>query len=211
LLLNDYLNKETHRAQNTPGRKRIAYKHLRETDEFFEAPREWLDSLPHEIRELRNRNPNHRQRVRVTADSKTGKLLTAICKVRVADLEIYMPDHPFDARISVSLEIRFPLSKVGSLVKHTEDGVPQTRRKDRLSFKHQDLVSIDLTIIAATSSKDKAFELELELDTKTLVAQGEIVKSGRYNHYEALVGIFLNYVRVLNRASIKASAHAPAA
>jgi mRNA capping enzyme, beta chain len=184
-----------------PGRKPITYTHLRERDQFFQCPKEYLASLPEAIQTCMRSKPNLRPRVRVTWDQKTNKVLAAIVKIRLADMEVFCPQEAFDIRISTSIELQFPLDQIGNLVEHEERGVTQTRLKDRLSYKHQGMISIDLTQVTSEASGNKVHELELELGHEILLQQGSLMHQGAPNHFEAVVGIFLNYVAVLNRAA----------
>jgi hypothetical protein len=201
-LLNDYLNYETRRSNNTPGRKPIAYKHTRERDRFYKCPDHWLNSLPVAIHHLRERHKHRTPRVRVTTNHKTNEVLASIVKIRVDDLEIFCPTEPFDVRISVSIELKYPSDQLSGLVEVQEQGHAQTRLKDRLSYKHQDLISIDLTQVKQEATGQKIHELELEMETKDLMKQGHLMAEGQPNHFEPMVGIYLNYIRVLNRAAM---------
>jgi hypothetical protein len=90
---------------------------------------------------------------------------------------------------------------VDGLPEHTERGVPQTRVKDRLSYRHQGF-QVDLTQVTLLSNpQSKAHELEIEIDTDRLIAEGRKVQEGRPNEYEKLVSVFLNNVKVINRAA----------
>ena len=119
-------------------------------------------------------------------------------KVRVADKEVYCPREAFDYRISVSLELDYPHSLDG-LAETNGNGDLNIRSKDRLSYKHQ-CMSIDLTQVTTPGAGEKSHELEIEMDTNLIVEQGKRMQAGAPNNYEELVEIFLNYIRVVNRA-----------
>jgi mRNA capping family enzyme len=199
MALNKYLNAETRRSQAN-SRTAIEYKHLREKDSFFEVPEPFLNSLPPVIQEIRSRYPRHTPRIRITTNQRTGEVEARIMKFRVADLQISCPRNNFDVRISVSVEVKCPETLTGTrLVEYRERGQPQGRIKDRLSYKHQS-ISVDLTQVTSESDGSKVHELELEMDTWTLVEQAKLAQSGAPNDYEEIVGLFMNDVRVLNRA-----------
>jgi polynucleotide 5'-triphosphatase len=153
--------------------------------------------MPPQLQEIRQRFPNHTPRVRVTTDLITYQIKAQIVKLRVADLHIYCPRNNFDVRISVAAEVKYPHAVTG-LREHQENNSSQGRKKDRLSYKHQD-ISIDLTQVTQDQG-EKLHELELEIDTNLLAEQARLAIEGQPNDYEELVGIFLNYVKVLNRA-----------
>jgi polynucleotide 5'-triphosphatase len=192
--MNAYLNNETQRSMADPKRQKIRYEHLRETDRFYAMPKEFLESLPEPVKVVQDRH-RHTPRIRVTTDQKTGKIKAAIFKLKVADLEIYCPKDAFDVRISVALEIAYP-GPTETLVEQVgKNGDSGSRFKDRLSYKHQ-FVSVDLTQV--TDGGQKKQELELEADTALLIAEGRRSLQEESN-YEGLVGIFTNYIRVMNR------------
>ncbi|KAF2667004.1 mRNA triphosphatase CET1 [Microthyrium microscopicum] len=206
-LLNEYLNTETERTRNDPKRVPIKYEHLREMDTFFEPPHEFLNSLPDSLQHIRS-NQKHEPKVRATTNAQTGQFKDAIMKFRIADMEITCPKDAFDVRISVSVEIKFPHPVEGLKRVVERDGSSRSRYKDRLSYKHQ-FVSMDLTQVSSGAltggrpdpQAEKMHELELELDTDLIVREGQKTAQGMPNNYEGIVGIFTNYIRVLNRAS----------
>jgi polynucleotide 5'-triphosphatase len=197
--LNEYLNTETTRANADPNRVSISYAHTREMDSFYEAPQDFLDSLPQAVQNVRRKYPGHRPRVRVTTDALTKKVKAAIIKIRVGDLEMICPKDAFDIRLSVSLEITYPLNTDTLVESVDRNGDASSRFKDRLSYKHQ-FVSIDLTQVRPDGQGEKRHELELELDTQVLISEGLKVPANQPNHFEGICGIFTNYVRAVNRA-----------
>lgn len=97
------------------------------------------------------------------------------------------------------MEVNYPDS-TATLVEYRErNDARMGRLKDRLSYKHQD-VSVDLTQVTPEAGGTKVHELELELDSIPLVEQARLAQEGRPNDYERQVGLFMNYVRVINRA-----------
>jgi mRNA capping enzyme, beta chain len=195
--LNNYLNTETTRSHGTKGRIPIKYEHLRQVDSFYNCPQFFLDSLPDPVKQVLQRS-RHSPRVRVTRDAKSGEVLATIVKIRIKNMEIHCPQEHFDYRISASLELDYPHAIEG-LVDTNGRGDRTSRTKDRLSYQHQ-CMSIDLTQVTPENGGEKTHELELELDEKTLKEQGMLASEGAPNNYEALVGVFLNYVRAVNRA-----------
>jgi hypothetical protein len=155
---NDYFNflvRETHPRRppvDKDGNPRvprvpIMYTHRRETDKFFELSPSLRARLPACVQ---HRIPSkHSVKVRVTYDQNTGDVIAKIVKVRVADLDIYMPSHPFDCRISVNLEMDWD-GTVEELEREAiaHEASPE-RRKDRLSYS-QGHYQIDLTQVTHT-------------------------------------------------------------
>lgn len=125
----------------------IMYTHRRETDKFFELSPSLRARLPACVQ---HRIPSkHSVKVRVTYDQNTGDVIAKIVKVRVADLDIYMPSHPFDCRISVNLEMDWD----GTVEELEREAIAHEaspdRRKDRLSYS-QGHYQIDLTQVTHT-------------------------------------------------------------
>jgi len=187
------------RAKNEPNRKKIQYAHTRDMDTFYEAPQDFLDSLPPPLLTLME-GQRWKPRVRVTIDDKTKQFKEAIVKIRIRDLEISCPRQAFDVRISISCEMQYTGS-IDNLVQSVrKPGDTDSRYKDRLAYKHQ-FVSVDLTQVRVDKEPgNKLHELELEMDTEVLKREGEKVRRGDANNYEGIVGIFMNYVRVINRS-----------
>lgn len=125
----------------------ISYTHLRLIDSFYQSP-------------------DSRDKIRVTRDEKTGKVEQCVRKVRLGDLDIYSPKRAADWRISVNLEIPgtqysldAPSRVFGTLliwlytfvVPPPIGTASHTRRKDRLSYSHEEF-NIDLTQVTSTTS-----------------------------------------------------------
>ncbi|KAF7365337.1 mRNA-capping enzyme subunit beta [Mycena venus] len=87
----------------------------------------------------------------------TGNVIECMRKIRLGDLNIYSPKRAADWRVSVNLEV--PVS-------HPVGSATHTRKKDRLSYSHEEF-SIDLTQVTASgslnSSPDILHELEIEI------------------------------------------------
>jgi len=110
-----------------------------------------------------------REKVRVTRDEKTGNVVEVMKKIRLGDLNIFSPQRSADWRVSVNLEnsgepsvlcdVRFTdLSTI--LVSHPVGSATHTRRKDRLSYSHEEFV-IDLTQVTSNSGGSVCISLRL--------------------------------------------------
>ena len=96
--LNDALTKTF-----KPGRVRMDYKHIRETDSFHTLSAYGLQALPESLQ--RRSDKGRPPRLRVTTDNKTGNVIARIVKIPIAHLHIFNPGSPYDCRISVNLEV----------------------------------------------------------------------------------------------------------
>ncbi|KAF9634743.1 hypothetical protein BFW01_g5638 [Lasiodiplodia theobromae] len=193
--LNEFLNKTVGESLRS-DRPKIHYKHLRETDSFYTADENVLQSLPPAVRpylfgQARMRKP----RVRVTRDTNTKEIKAQIVKVRVADLDIISPSEAFDCRISVNIEIQLD-EDISVFEPSDEPG----RMKDRVSYQHLH-TQVDLTQVRkANDPHQKVHELEVELMADKLIEQGLWTKQGRPDAcYEEMVKTFVNNIRVLSR------------
>ncbi|OCF34019.1 hypothetical protein I316_04365 [Kwoniella heveanensis BCC8398] len=111
-------------------------------------------------------------KVRVSRDRDTGRVVEGgvIKKRRVADLNVYCPNMPFDWRISVNVEEPHDMPT----------GAPtMTRDKDRACYRHQ-VCQVDLTHVMSKPLDDpnarstSSFEIEIEiLDVPTLIHEGQ--------------------------------------
>lgn len=201
--LNKYLNFETARAQQPP-RQPIKYKHVVEVDKFYRAPEEILARLPDSVQQCRRQKSQFTPRVRVTRDAKTGEIKDKIIKFRLDDIEVYCPfkENQYDYRVSISMEYKYPFG-IDGLEEALENGVSQDRRKDRMSYSHQDM-QLDLTQIRDPQQPDAEpkHEMEVELRPERVLEEGHKSLQGLPNHYVSLIGTFLNYVRALSRAEV---------
>ncbi|KAL1745264.1 CYTH-like domain-containing protein [Schizophyllum fasciatum] len=172
--LNQLLNK-LHVTSQEPGHTAspIGYAHHFLTDSFYGAG----DA-----------------RVRVTRNDKT-KEVTALRKIKLANLEIYSPKKQADWRVTVSLECP---------VEHPTGTAGHSRRKDRLSYQHEEF-SIDLTQVQVSDGTGPLHELELEILRPDLVLSlahkrndpnvSEVERSG----FDELIRAFVNNARILVR------------
>lgn len=104
-------------------------------------------------------NSHDRDKIRVTRDEKTGTVLESMRKVRLGNLDIYSPKRQADWRISVNLEIpgtcfnalcpKFLKKNLGHSVSHPLGSSTFTRRKDRMSYSHEEF-NIDLTQVQSS-------------------------------------------------------------
>ncbi|OBT72999.1 hypothetical protein VF21_07860 [Pseudogymnoascus sp. 05NY08] len=199
--MNDFLNglvTQTHPSNvNRPKpRVPIRYAHRRERDSFFELPKAIVQTLPPSIQHFLKQSSHHAPKVRITHDQKTGASLAQIIKTRVKDLDIYIPNSPLDCRISVNLEMRYD-GDSEALARGSDKRNQPDRNKDRLSYT-QSHYQIDLTQVTSASG-DKEHELEIEIDTKTLVEQGQRLQSSQPHRYDALVEGLINNIHVLTK------------
>jgi hypothetical protein len=192
--MNKYLNAAI-QSSIQPGRVPMAYKHLYETDSFHALSPVGLAMLPEAIKRRRR---NHNLRLRVTRDSKSGRVLGRIVKMPIENLHIYNPAYPYDCRISINLEVNLDRPDIDpeTLIVDSEHNEPD-RKKDRLSYKHLSF-SIDLTKVESTG-KHPTFELECEVDSAALRQQIQRAKEGRENAFGDVVGGFLDDVTFLMR------------
>ncbi|ORY70358.1 CYTH-like domain-containing protein [Pseudomassariella vexata] len=208
--LNEFLNKkvqDSHPANAQGGRPNpnipIQYKRRRETDRFYELPSLFTGRLPHIMQQLL-RTKNH-VKARVSYDQKTGDVIAKIVKARVADIHLHLPRMPLDCRISVNLEWDWdgPVEEIEQSQMANRERLPD-RNKDRLSYTHG-FYQVDLTqvtqnvaaVIRGQSRMEKEHELEVEVDSATLIAHGRRVMEGRESKYRELIDGLLNNVRVL--------------
>ncbi|KAJ7784700.1 CYTH-like domain-containing protein [Mycena metata] len=130
--------------------------------------------------------------------TKTGKVLECMRKIRLGDLNIYSPKRAVDWRVSVNLEV--PVS-------HPIGSPTHTRKKDRLSYSHEEF-SIDLTQVTASTPNGPPtvmHELEIEIARPTLLL-ATAAKRGDPNApelersaFDELIRAFVNNARILVR------------
>ncbi|WVQ97486.1 hypothetical protein IAU59_004600 [Kwoniella sp. CBS 9459] len=111
-------------------------------------------------------------KVRVSRDRDTGRVVEGgvIKKRRVADMNVYCPNMPFDWRISVNVEEPHDMPS----------GAPSmTRDKDRACYRHQ-VCQVDLTHVMSKPLDDpnarstSSFEIEIEItDVPSLIREGQ--------------------------------------
>ncbi|KLO11455.1 mRNA triphosphatase CET1 [Schizopora paradoxa] len=138
------------------------------------------------------------EKIRVTRDEKTGEMKECLRKVRLGNLDIYSPKRNADWRISVNVEIP---------VEHPVGTATLTRRKDRLSYSHEEF-SIDLTQVTQTSGSSGSqtmHELEVEFARPAvLLSTGAVrgdpnVSQQERDAFDELIRAFVNNVRILVR------------
>lgn len=93
------------------------------------------------------------------ADGRPLRLLEVIDKQRIADIAVHLPGAPFDVRLSVNVEaVTSQHAFYAAVAPGTKPNV--VRAKDRLSYRTDALLQIDLT--AVTEPSNVEFELECE-------------------------------------------------
>ncbi|KAF2131929.1 mRNA triphosphatase CET1 [Dothidotthia symphoricarpi CBS 119687] len=197
--MNMYLNNQVQRSK-TPGAPRadIGYAHTREIDTLYDLDQGALDQLPPLTRSFIGQ-AGGRQRIRVTRDAKTNKVIRKLIKHRIANLEISSPQTEWDYRIGINLEIEYPGSTEG-LTPVIESGKTlesMQRQKDRMSYSWMGAYQIDLTQV--TQGQSKNHELELELSSDVLLDNADRVKRKEANSFEPLINGMMNNLRVLSR------------
>ncbi|OCH88460.1 mRNA capping enzyme [Obba rivulosa] len=170
------------KATSPSGSSPLAYEHLRLVDSFY-APD----------------NPRERERIRVTRDEKTGAVHECVRKVRLGDLDIYSPKRAADWRISVNIEIPVPPPL----------GTPtHTRRKDRMSYSHEEFV-VDLTQVTSSSGPNSKPEILHELEVEVARPEYLLATAARRGDptapehergaFDELIRAFVNNARILVR------------
>jgi polynucleotide 5'-triphosphatase len=202
--LNKYLNSAVQQSQR-PDRKPIEYKHLRETDYFYDIPQMALHLLDPLVLDIHNRSGRKgAPRLRVTRDNVTDKITAVIVKTRLQDMEVRCPNDEFDFRVSISLETQWIHQGYEQFPEHLDHGVRTTRSKDRLSYRHQGFL-VDLTQVTPFhrpgEKPDRIHELEIEMDVDKLMEEGYKNLNNQPNQYTDLVHVFLNNVKVVTRAA----------
>lgn len=209
--LNEYLNKSL-QASMEPGRTKMKYTHLYDTDSFYALSSIALAALPPPMKK-RKAGGGRPPRLRVTSDSRTGEIRARIVKVHIDHLHIFDPQALFDVRISVNLEVNLDrpgLDPASLIASPNEPGAgppvnEPERKKDRLSYKHL-AYSIDLTKVESNpappprAGEDPAsYELEVEVDSTLLRQQFGLLEEGKDNAFSEVVGGFLDNVTFLMR------------
>ena len=227
-MFNQFLNKLLVESQPTKSnnlttpepRVPISYKHTYETDMFYELTQAGMLQLPPLLAARLQSDRRSKSKVRITTDQKTGNVIAKIIKARIADIEVYSPNTPFDWRVSISVEMDYKGDMKELINPDRKDGKRADRNKDRMSYKHQ-AYQIDLTQVTpaevsssyimrnlpttlinntkATSKTEKEHELEIEVSSAEVRKQGQLVQAGQPNDYEKLITTFVNNVRVLAR------------
>ncbi|KZT09295.1 mRNA capping enzyme [Laetiporus sulphureus 93-53] len=156
----------------------ISYEHLRLIDSFYASE-------------------GHGERIRVTRDEKSGTVQACVRKVRLASLDIYCPKRAADWRISVNVEV--PVQQPIGTATHT-------RRKDRMSYSHEEFL-IDLTQVTsnAAGKTEVLHELEVEIARSDFLLsmaakRGDpSVPEQERGAFDELIRAFVNNARILVR------------
>ncbi|RUS17512.1 CYTH-like domain-containing protein [Endogone sp. FLAS-F59071] len=140
-------------------------------------------------------------KVRVTTDQISNKVVSIVQKVRVANLNVFSPGAPFDYRISVNVEVP---------VKMPTTPPNFERNKDRLSYTHQRLIKLDLTQVkgaqrANGQPPEMTHELELELLDPAEVGRERKRGPDGDRRYLEIVTMLINNVRMLNAKAGRAT------
>lgn len=197
--MNLFLNGQVAKSK-APGATRpsVDYKHTREVDMFYELSQDGFNTL-HPAVQILVKESGTRQRIRVTKDAKTGQILRAIIKLRLANFEISSPQTEWDYRIGINLEIAFsgPLEGLAAVVEPGKSSKDMERQKDRMSYSWLGAYQIDLTQVAQATSKNH--ELELELNAGVLIDHADRVQRQEANQFEPLINGMMNNLRLLSR------------
>ncbi|KAF9468650.1 mRNA capping enzyme [Collybia nuda] len=146
-------------------------------------------------------NSHDRDKIRVTREEKTGVVTECMRKIRLGDLNIYSPKRAADWRVSVNLEAPVP---------HPVGSPTHTRRKDRMSYSHEEF-NIDLTQVTSSTTSSAPpqvlHELEIEIARSELLLS-TAAKRGDPNvpehdrsAFDELIRAFVNNARILVRNS----------
>ncbi|WFD19623.1 mRNA-capping enzyme subunit beta [Malassezia caprae] len=164
--------------------QRVSYKHLRETDSFYD------EVLP-------TGEPVH---LRVTRDSQTQEIKPGgvVAKKRIDDLNVFCPMRMYDYRISISTETPMP--------RPPENSMPMfVREKDRLSYSLQEF-QVDLTqVTLSNQEKEPIHELEVEIrHADELLRWAQYTRANsesqeEWTQFEDYILVLLNNVRLLIR------------
>jgi len=158
----------------------LNYAHLRLVDSFYNSD-------------------GRGERVRVTRDEKTGVVQACVQKVRLGNLDVYSPKRAADWRISVNVEIPVP-QPIGTAT--------LTRRKDRMSYTHEEFI-IDLTQVTSSSGPSSKPEVLHELEVELARPEYLLSSAARRNDlnvseqergaFDELIRAFVNNARILVR------------
>lgn len=200
--MNLYLNEQIQRSK-APGATRVAinYQHTREVDEFHELSQEAFATLNPIVQRMihAHSQTGGRSRIRVTKKKETGEVKDVIIKHRLANLEISSPRTEWDYRIGINLEIDFagPVENLKPALEPGKTVESMQRQKDRISYAWLGAYQVDLTQVAQGMNKNH--ELELELDSKTLLSHADRARRKEPNQFESLITGMMNNLRVLSR------------
>ncbi|KAF8631696.1 hypothetical protein AX15_002245 [Amanita polypyramis BW_CC] len=170
------------KAQPSHSPSPLSYQHLYLVDSFYSY------------------EGNDREKIRVTRDQRTGEVVDCVRKIRLGDLNIYSPKRAADWRVSVNLEVP---------VQHPIGSATYSRRKDRMSYSHEEFL-IDLTQVTTSTGSANApshvlHELEIEIARSgfLLATAGRRGDQNASEHersaFDELIRAFVNNARILIR------------
>jgi len=135
-------------------------------------------------------------KIRVTRDERTGEVKECVKKIRLGDLNIYCPKSLADWRISVNVEVPAP---------HPLGSATHTRRKDRMSYLHEEF-NIDLTQVTSSHGAARVtHELEVEVARPALLLTTAANRNNQNTSehergaFDELIRAFVNNARTLIR------------
>ena len=193
---NKLLNELVAYSAQLPPVEHVSYRHRKETDSFY-----------NEMSDTTGKN----EHIRVTRDTSSQQIVPngIVMKQRVADLNVYCPNHPYDYRISINTETPVETPKDMDMPKFV-------REKDRLSYAQQNF-QVDLTqVVMPDRPAEPLHELEIEVrDCANLMQLGyeaQQTKAGGehvWTKFEDHVLVLLNNIRLLIRNSSFGEPNAP--
>ncbi|KND00986.1 uncharacterized protein SPPG_04083 [Spizellomyces punctatus DAOM BR117] len=172
-----HFNRILNAVVQRPG-SRTRYVHTKEVDHYYQQGS---------------------QKIRVSADQKSGQVKEVLTKQRIADLEVHLPNSHLDFRISISLEIPAQRPPKDSHSKFR-------RQKDRLSYSHE-AFRVDLTQVRQYNDRDMEIDVSHEVEVEfiratELLVEKEKRQKQQQNNFADYVDIFLNNLRYLSRKAI---------
>jgi polynucleotide 5'-triphosphatase len=196
--LNEFLNQAVQESAAIPGRHRLDYKHRYEVDSFAQLSAAGMDALPESAYKYLdpNRQPRLRTSINERAPAGSDPVIARIVKIRLADLDIFCPQSPFDCRISINIEV--DMHRPGLDFKAIVEGADSKfgeRKKDRLSYTHS-VYSVDLTQVKGADGR-KIHELEIEVDALKLREQAERERAGQPSGFGDMVQGLVNNIFTL--------------
>ncbi|KAH0163861.1 mRNA triphosphatase CET1, partial [Aureobasidium melanogenum] len=198
--LNEFLNQAVQESAALPGRHRLDYKHRYEIDSFAQLSAAGFDALPQSALNYLDqaRQPRLRTSINERAPAGTDPVIARIVKIRLADLDIFVPGSPFDCRISINIEVDMhrPGIDPTAIVEGGDTKIGE-RKKDRLSYTHS-VYSVDLTQVKSADGR-KIHELEIEVDAIKLREQAEREAAGQPSGYGDIVQGLVNNIFTLMR------------
>lgn len=195
--LNKMLN-ATLASSVEPGRQAIKYARRDEIDSFTDLSPEGIESLPQRLQSLATRGKE--LRLRTTRAEKSGEVIACIVKVPIDHRQIFNP-YGYACRISINVEVDFMQANIKpmTIAPTIEKPAQPDRKKHRLSYTHLDTYSIDLTTVHISALAPK-YELEVEVDSKRLLQQMDLMLGGQsQNAFGDVVSGFMDNTQFLMR------------